>query len=171
MRSAPRSAAESQVLLNSLVALLDESYSRQAWHGATLKGALRGMSAQQAAWRPAPSRHSVAEIVVHAAYWKYAVRRRLSGGERGGFPIKGSNWFAIDADVSEADWRGHIRLLDQQHAQLRIAVETMNPAHVISTAEGRKVSNLRLIRGIAMHDVYHAGQVQTLKALYKSAGS
>ena len=77
-----------------LVAILDAAYDRKSWHGANLRGAIRGVTAHQAAWRPSRNRHNIAELVVHAAYWKYAVFRRLSGAARGSFPLKGSNWFA-----------------------------------------------------------------------------
>jgi len=62
-----------------LVKTLDEAFDRKGWHGANLRGSIRGMAADTAAWRPAPGRHNIWEIVVHAAYWKYAVRRRLLG--------------------------------------------------------------------------------------------
>ncbi|MFQ5411533.1 MAG: DinB family protein, partial [Phycisphaerae bacterium] len=62
---------------------LDAAYDKAAWHGPNLKGSVRGLRVAQAVWRPRPKRHNIAEIVVHAAYWKYAVRRRLRGEKRG----------------------------------------------------------------------------------------
>ena len=85
-----------------LLRILDEGYEKKAWHGPNLKGSIRGLSAEQAAWRPYPGRHSIAENVVHCAYWKYAVRRRLRGDKRGSFALKGSNWFAIPSPLSES---------------------------------------------------------------------
>src|SRR6185436_8272660 len=79
--------------MKELLALLDQAYDRRSWHGTNLRGSIRGVSTEQAAWRPGPSRHNIWEIVVHAAYWKYAARRRLTGEARVSFPIKGSNWF------------------------------------------------------------------------------
>ncbi|HMF10720.1 MAG TPA: hypothetical protein VKE94_00390, partial [Gemmataceae bacterium] len=60
-----------------LLFLLDQAFDKKAWHGPNLRGAIRRVSVAQAGWRPGPSRRSIADIVVHAAYWKYAVRRRL----------------------------------------------------------------------------------------------
>src|SRR2546421_4767314 len=40
-----------------------------------------GITARQAAWRPGPGRHNIWEVTLHAAYWKYAVRRRIEGGK------------------------------------------------------------------------------------------
>lgn len=76
-----------------LVSLVDEAFNRNAWHGPTLWGALRGVTSEQAAWRPAPDRHNIWEIAVHAAYWKHMVRRRITGDRRLRFPLRGKDWF------------------------------------------------------------------------------
>ena len=47
---------------------IDLAYDRRSWHGTNLRGSLRGVTAKQAAWRPGPDRHSIAELTVHAAY-------------------------------------------------------------------------------------------------------
>ena len=63
------------------------------WHGgATVLGALRGLSPEVAAWKPSPDRHSIWALSLHVAYWNYAVRRRLTGEERGGFPRSPSDF-------------------------------------------------------------------------------
>ena len=52
---------------------------RTGKHGTNLKGSTRRVTPVQAAWRPAPSRHDIWELVVHAAYWKL---RRLAQADR-----------------------------------------------------------------------------------------
>lgn len=141
-----------------LLQLLDEGYGRQAWHGPNLRQSIRGVTARQAAWRPGRGRHNIWEEVVHAAYWKYAVRRRLLGEKRGSFVLKGSNWFARPQERSEKAWRGDRALLEKEHETLRRAV-----AQTADTPRGRKL--LRHVYGIAMHDVYHAGQIRLLRRL------
>src|SRR6516165_3404744 len=96
-----------------LLQLIDQAFDKKSWHGPNLRGSLRGMSAALAAWRPAANRHSIAEIAVHAAYWKYTVRRRLLGEKRGSFPRKGSNWFSAPAPLSEAAWAEAVDLLEE----------------------------------------------------------
>lgn len=146
---------------------LDEAYEKKGWHGPNLKGSLRGLSAAQAAWRPHPRRHSIAEVALHAAYWKYAVRRRLRGDERGSFPLKGSNWIPVAA-LTDEDWRRYVKLLDAEHRALRAAIAELPHSQLYVTPAGSKVSNVTLIYGIAAHDLYHTGQIQLLKALQKS---
>ena len=91
-----------------LIRLFDEAYSLKAWHGPNLRGSIRGITAEEAAWQPAGKRHCIAEIVTHAAYWKYAVRRQLTGGDRGSFPLKGSNWSSGDCWIAEAARMGKL---------------------------------------------------------------
>ena len=66
-----------------LLTVIDQAYDRKSWHGTNLRGSIRGLSPEQAVWRPRPDRHSIQELVVHAAYWKYAAWRRLSQSKRG----------------------------------------------------------------------------------------
>ncbi|HSL24149.1 MAG TPA: DinB family protein [Vicinamibacterales bacterium] len=150
-----------------LLRILDQAYDRRSWHGTNLRGSIRGLTPEQAAWRPAPGAHNVWEIVVHAAYWKYAVRRRLSHGARGSFPLKGSNWFDRSADASPDAWHDDVALLARMHRELRASVERVPAAALRGAAPGGQVSVFDLIAGIASHDLYHAGQIQLVKRLMK----
>ena len=162
MKSAMGSS-EIQLLLK----MLDEAYSLKTWHGPNLKGSLRGLTPPTAAWRPGPKRHSIWEIAVHAAYWKYVVRRRLLGEKRGSFALKGSNWFVRPLELSEKAWSNDLALLDGEHTRLREAVAGLRSASLSFKPATSTVSNLALICGIANHDVYHAGQIQLLKRLQR----
>ena len=144
-----------------LLRLIDEAYEVKTWHGPNLRGSLRGLSAHEASRRPAPGRHNIWEVAVHAAYWKYTVRRRILGEKRGSFPLKGSNWFTRPAPG--ADWKADLRLLDDVHRGMRDAIAALDESDLPKKPPGSKVSNEAIISGIAFHDVYHAGQIQLLK--------
>ncbi len=167
----PASAARAhQAELSLLLRLIDESYEKKAWHGPNLKGSFRGLAPRDAAWRPQPLRHSIVENVVHCAYWKYAVRRRLTGEKRGSFSLKGSNWFATSSPLSDASWKEFTALLDREHRLLRNTIAEFPPEQLDGFPAGGKVSFVTQIYGIALHDVYHAGQIQLLKRLRQRAG-
>jgi hypothetical protein len=152
--------------VDALLVLLDEAFDRRAWHGTNLRGAVRGLDAKAARWRPRPGSHNIWEIVVHAAYWKYAVRRRLTGEKRGSFALQGSNWFVRPAaGGGEADWTSDVRLLIHEHRHLRDVIGGHCDADLSRSAGGRRFSKGALIRGVASHDLYHAGQIQLLKRL------
>ena len=146
-------------VLAVLLANLDYAYETKAWHGRNLRGSLRGVTAARALRRPGKERHNVWELTAHAAYWKYAARNKLQGGKRGSFPMKGSNWFASPARADENAWRALLQLLDQEHRLLRAAVASMTDADL------RDAKKVRLVCGVAAHDVYHTGQIQLVKKL------
>jgi len=149
-----------------LLVLLDTAYNQASWHGPNLRGSLRGVSVDAASWRPQPGAHNVWELLVHAAYWKYVVWRRLTGAARGSFPLEGSNFFERPVSRNAAAWRADLRLLDAIHRDLRAAVAATRPRDLDARLPGSKVTRLRLITGAAAHDVYHAGQIQLLKKLH-----
>ncbi len=142
-----------------LLEILDQGYERKAWHGPNLKGSLRGVTAEEAAWRPGLGRHNIWEVVIHAAYWKYVVRRRMLGGRRGSFPLRGSNWIRRPAERSEKAWRQDRHLLEQTHRALRLALGDL------FRGKARKIP-VSMIFGVAFHDVYHAGQIRLLRRMF-----
>jgi hypothetical protein len=145
-----------------LLEILDQGYERQAWHGPNLKSSLRGVTAQDAMWRPGHGRHNIWEIAVHAAYWKYVVRGRLWRERGRGFPLQGRNWFASPSPLTEQAWRQARELLEQTHRSLRAAVAELprSPARKLPTS---------MIFGVAFHDIYHAGQIRLLRRLRAAA--
>jgi hypothetical protein len=148
-----------------LLALLDEAYDHRSWHGTNLRGAIRGQALDVAAWRPRPDRHNIWELVVHAAYWKYSVRRRLTGMARGSFPLAGSNFWPRPEAGTAMEWRKDVALLAGEHRQLRSAVEAFPRSRWLRRAPGSPFTYAALVRGAAAHDLYHAGQIQLLKQL------
>jgi hypothetical protein len=151
-----------------LLQIVDEGYERKAWHGPNLRGSIRGLDVREVSWRPANDRHNIWEIVVHAAYWKYIVRRRLLGERKGSFPLGGSNWFVRPTVMMPEAWRSDRALLENVHRTLRAAIVGLAPRDLHKIPRGSKVSNAAIISGSAAHDVYHAGQIQLLKRLWKS---
>ena len=144
------------------MALLDEAYEKKTWHGPNLKQSLKGVSVVQAAWRPGAGRHNIWELALHAAYWKYVARRRIEGGKRGSFVLKGSNFFLRPekGNATEAAWAADRKLLEREHRALCSAA-----ARVLRTPRGDKF--LRHLYGVAFHDIYHAGQIRLLHRLQK----
>lgn len=148
-----------------LLELIDEAYDKTSWHGPNLRGSLRGVKESEVDWRPAPGRHSIRELVVHAAYWKYRVRRRLAGDMDAAFDLPGSNWFVKEPGRT---WTRELQILATQHQQLRKVVAGFAEARIDRPVSGIQVTAAHLIRGIASHDLYHAGQIQMLKKMVRS---
>ena len=145
---------------NLILALFAEGYERKTWHGPNLRQSLKGISAKEAARRPAPGRHNIWELTLHAAYWKYTVRRQLEGGKRGSFILKGSNFFQRPeaGELTEAAWRADLDLLETEHQELEKSIR-------VALRKPISAKNIRMLYGVAFHDVYHAGQIRLLRRL------
>ncbi|NIP42688.1 MAG: DinB family protein [candidate division Zixibacteria bacterium] len=146
---------------------LDQAYYSKAWHGTTLKGSLRGLRLKQVLWRPGKKRHNIWEIVLHCAYWKYAVRRRMTGEKQGSFPYKGSDWIELPEVLDTKNWHRTVSLLHDMHLLLRETVADLPPSKLEYVPVRAKVPNYITILGIASHDLYHTGQIQLIKKLMK----
>ncbi|MDR3682741.1 MAG: DinB family protein [Geothrix sp.] len=150
--------------IDLLLAALDQAYNHKSWHGTNLKGALRGLTAGEAALRPAPGRPSIQELVAHLAYWKYAVLRQLTDLPRGSFPLHGSNWFPREK-ADAAQWKADRALLERMHQELRAAVAALSPRDLDRPSAKAKYLIRDLILGAAAHDLHHGGQIQLIKRL------
>lgn len=139
------------------------------WHGGpTLSGALRGVDARQAAWKPAPDRHSIWELSLHIAYWNYSVRRYFDPTAKKGFPRSPSDFPDIE-DTSEEAWRKDKRLISEQHDKLMLAVLSFPEDRLTEkTDSGKEWTYSQLLMGVTVHDAYHTGQIQLMKRLYAS---
>ncbi len=156
---------EMDVRIELLLEILDQAFDRKGWHGTTLRGSLRGIRHEQAQWRPARGRHNIWELTVHAAYWKYAVRRRLVGDAMGSFARKPSNWPLVPKNADAKAWKLDIRLLESEHRLLRETVRTLPPARLEERSPQGVWTNAEEIHGVAAHDLYHTGQIQLIKKL------
>ncbi|HKC46962.1 MAG TPA: DinB family protein [Gemmatimonadales bacterium] len=152
-------------MLAALLATLDPKRGA-AWHGGpTPMQALRGVSAAEARWVPARRRHSIWELVLHIAYWDYAVRRRLDPESPRDFPRSPANWPSLPQQPDERAWARDRSLLKREHDALVRVVRRVKTSRWNRHLTGRWTCGETIV-GIAAHEVYHTGQIQLLKRLW-----
>ena len=170
-REAVRSAAPAQTdrRIAEVLRHLAPSEGFEPWHGGpTALGALRGVTADVARWRPWPDRHTIWELALHVAYWDWAVERRLGDLPRGGFPRSPSDWPRPDASGSEEGWEQDRRLVRDRRTSLVAAVSAFDPARLDDVSGEGRTTFADLITGVLLHDTYHAGQIQLMKRMARS---
>jgi DinB family protein len=132
-----------------------------------LSEAVGGLTAAQAAWKPAPDRHSIWQIIRHLILWKSGVLDAWSGNPHEGQELLARDWG--EAGGSEADWERDRQTL------LAISVDLLSRVHALDDAglsrpidwykgRHRQPIAMRVVR-TTTHDAYHAGQIQYLRAL------
>ncbi|HBY63248.1 MAG TPA: hypothetical protein DEH78_25785 [Solibacterales bacterium] len=138
-----------------------------AWHGPSLAEACEGVTHAQAAAHPLDGAHSIQEVVQHAAAWMEEVAERLEG--RFHPEPEAGDWRHVN-NASPHCWRDAQAALRQAYDRLcaaaagvtdwsRMVGEERDPA------SGTGVSLEAMLRGVAQHNAYHAGQIAMLRKL------
>lgn len=110
-------------------------------------------------------------VALHIAYWNYAVRRRITGEARGGFPRSPSNWPAVPERPTAKAWKADRGVVRAAHDRLVESLRDFDPSRIDRTAGGdSQTTYADLISGVVLHDAYHVGQIQMLKRLAASRG-
>jgi len=156
--------------LNYILETLEPPKGNGLWYGGpTVVGSLRGIAAKQALWKPSKKRHSIWELALHIAYWDYAVRNKLTGGESGKFPRTPSNWVKVDAKSGEKEWKEDKKLVNDEHKSLIDAIKNFDSKKLDKRVpKSTEWTYADLLMGVITHNVYHTGQIILLKRLYKS---
>ena len=150
---------------------LKRAYEGNAWHGPSVREALNGVTAEQAAARPLPGAHSIWELAHHIAVWEDVGRRRLEG-DRAQINISSpEDWPPAD-DLSEAAWVQAKASLDRGHRALTEAIAQLKESRLDEPILEGMSTVYVTVHGVIQHDLYHAGQIALLKkALAAEAGA
>ena len=160
--------------IDRIVEQLQRAYNGDAWYGPSVRAALEGVDARQAAARPEPSAHSICEIVLHMTAWAREVTRRLRVGiaqqpELGDWPA--------GAACDERGWTAILATLDAANQELVEAIAALDDAqlqdrigNIRDRALGSGVSRYVTLHGLVQHHAYHAGQISLLKKALDRVG-
>lgn len=151
----------------AIVRAVREGYAGHAWHGPSVRQALAGVTAAQARWRPAAGRNTIWELVLHLAYTRHRVLRRMGDAGAARFPrARRAAWFPVMPDEpTEAAWRADLALLDGYQARFLDAVRRAPAGRLRRVRPGQRRTIAHELLGVALHDCYHAGQIRLLARL------
>jgi len=154
-----------------LVNALAEAFEGPAWHGPTLRSSIRGVSVEEALWRPGKGRNCIWELALHAAYGKYLVASRLEPDVEREFGRRLAKvwWPRLPKPANETAWRADQKLLVDWHGALIEVVSRMTRERLRAKRLQSRFTLGQEVHGLALHDVYHAGQVRLVRRLYADA--
>lgn len=142
---------------------LKNIHDGNAWHGASLKAAIDGITCEQAAAQPLMKAHSVWEIVAHVEAWEDVFRRRLEG-QKISEPEAGD--FPLPAEQNETAWTETLKKLENTHQKLLLTIEKLPDSVLETKIAGKDYSYRFLLRKTVDHKVYHSGQIALLKKAF-----
>lgn len=147
-----------RIEIQKLISLFNQTFEEGAWHGPTVMETLRGVTAQQAAFR-LPDTHSIAELTAHMVNWRMYALKKLQGDSD--YDVSDEVNFRFDGD-----WEGTLQELRESQNRLTTALASVSDSILQEHVPGAREEGLtfyRLLHGVIHHDLYHTGQIALLK--------
>lgn len=145
--------------------LMRQTYSGNCFHGDSIAQIFNGVDVAAATWRPDEKTHSIWQIVLHMTAWLNVIRERLTSPTLVNLNDE-QNYPAIP----EATLPNLSRSFDEFRDALNSLVEAVGrfPEEKLSASvPGRGYTFDILLHGAIHHNLYHAGQIALLTAMYK----
>lgn len=139
---------------------LRRAFEGPAWSGPSVREALDGVTATQAALRPIPGAHTIWELTLHIAVWEDVVRRRALGETF--HPTDAEDFPSVEVTTASA-WADALAALAAGHRALRDVVAAFDERKLDQPLTPGGASGYVQFHGAAQHDLYHAGQIVLLR--------
>ena len=145
-----------------------EIYDGDNWVGVSFCSAIEGISPELAFRRPPGNRNSIAAIVKHMTHWKFFVIQKLQGNE--GFDVDQDESLNVENLAADptAGWQQLLSEQEEVHEDLLQALDELEPEDLDKPVGGRDYNIRYLVNGVALHDMYHTGQIELLKKQLQS---
>jgi uncharacterized damage-inducible protein DinB len=146
--------------LTNIIALLKSAFEKNAWHGPSVKEAIKNITQEQAVQK-LNNTHSIIELTGHITVWRRYVIGKLTGDVN----------FTVTDELNfpaETNWKTIIKDLTDSQSELLLAIEKFPEEklydHVPLTEYVYTYHTL--LHGIIHHDIYHAGQIMVIRKLF-----
>jgi len=153
-----------QILLEQFSACYDEN----GWFVA-IKNALSGVTAEQAAWKPAGTDNSIWETLAHVAFYNYAYLQRFKGVEYEYSTDDNDETFAMPEQISDEEWNAavdrFVKMMDEFRELLTASSEAKFDKRLPTKPDTKWHE---IISSINAHNAYHGGQIVLLRKLQGS---
>jgi uncharacterized damage-inducible protein DinB len=127
----------------------------------SLLDAIKELNAEQAAFKPEGTEHSVGAIVNHITYWKNLGIGQFPGATAPEGPSE--DWQAVTDD---AGWAKTVEHLKQSQAAMLNGLEKLSDDDMDKKPETEGWPEWKeIVLGFAAHDVYHTAQIVKLNEI------
>jgi uncharacterized damage-inducible protein DinB len=99
---------------------LRRSWQGEAWSGPSVRDALAGVTASQAAQKPVKNAHPIWELVLHLTTWTNVARRRFQGEL---FEVSEAEDWPAMGGTDESTWQSALSALEKANDELVAALE------------------------------------------------
>lgn len=148
----------------------DRTYSKGNWAGPGVLRSIDGVTVEEASWRPNHEQHTIAEMVLHMAYWKDAATARFTK-QSWEFNEEMDCWRPVPPTAQ--GWEEARAELQFAHERILQALRSLSVERLFDEVakawwmDNNKARIIDWAVGVAHHDMYHAAQIFVLRRLYK----
>ena len=144
------------------------NYDKDGWFVA-LGNTFKGLSAEQAAWKPEGVDNSIWGIVRHLNFYNERFLKKFKGETVEKLEIENSETFAGADGVSEEAWQAEIERFDRVMSGWRSAFEAADEEKFEQTySEESETTWAEVVGLINTHNSHHGGQIVILRKLQGS---
>ena len=154
----------SRARVSDVLSALRGAFEKNGWHGPTVRGAVRGVTAREARRRPSRAHHSIHELVDHIGHWEAVVLRRHLRRETPSWRGR-RDWTRPDRSFADS-----VGAMEEGHRALVSAVAALDDPDLdrrVKTSSGPRPLS-EVLHGLAAHDAYHAGQIRLARTLLRA---
>jgi uncharacterized damage-inducible protein DinB len=141
--------------------LLELTFDGQAYHGPSVRQALKGIDVSLADRRPEGGVHTIRELVHHITSELRYARALLQGNAEPW--VEGQTTWPIPPAASDAAWAHELGDLDDANRLLVRDVEQLDEAVLDEPILQVRRTHYVMLHGMIQHNAYHAGQISILK--------
>jgi uncharacterized damage-inducible protein DinB len=148
-----------------LINQFSRCYDENGWFVA-VRNAIEGLTAEQAAWRPAGTDNTIRGSLAHLTYYNNAYLQRFKGIEFQYDTTDNDETFQQAAAASDQDWQEEVDRFDSvmhEFRELIRAADNVKFSEPVPTNTSRKW--WEVIADMNAHNAYHAGQILLLRKL------
>ncbi|WP_078392835.1 DinB family protein [Shouchella patagoniensis] len=129
-----------------------------------LMEAIKGLTAEQAYWKPSEKGNSIWQIVNHIAFWDSHILNQLKEKSNSQVNVDNDTTFEIPNDITDEEWQKTVAQINNIFQEIQVAVSQLDDSCLDEPAF--EEDPLKVLLGdLAMHDSYHIGQIVYIRKL------
>jgi uncharacterized damage-inducible protein DinB len=144
-----------------LVEQFNRCYDENGWF-VSVRKALEGVTAEQAAWKPDGADHSIWQTLAHLSYDVNVYLQRFKGIDFQHTASTNDETF----ETSENDWQAELAKFDSIISEFRSLLEAAEESKFAEPVLGNESFKwFESIADLNAHNAYHAGQILLIRKL------
>lgn len=145
--------------------LLQQTYDGNCFHGDSIAQIFSSVDVGGATWKPAGAAHSIWQIVQHMTAWQNVIRERLTSPTL--VTLNDEQNYPAVPEATLEHWSATLDGFREALYALLEAIGKFPEEKLEKPVPGRGYSYDMLLHGAIHHNLYHAGQISLLSAMYK----